>query len=169
MRCWSRWHEVWSFGSLDELPSEGFEGDVVAGSEFAQEVRCGSVWEAAGDVLEHHGRDDADLQGDDIVHGQADHEATRIVVPDELRKGGGQERIVQKLGRLVPERDGRLPGSVAAQGHRVALIERVQQRLADRSPGSLRDRLSPGIPVTRNPGEIGFHSLILHRRGVRFG
>lgn len=48
----SRWFEVWSIGNLDELPSEGLEGDVLTGAEFEEQVRQGSSWQAAGDVLE---------------------------------------------------------------------------------------------------------------------
>jgi hypothetical protein len=162
----SRWHEVWSFGALDELPSEGFEGDILTGSEFAEQGRYGSAWEAAGDVLEHYRRDDADLLGHDMVHGQADHEVTRIAWPDELGEGGCQERVLEMPGRLLPKRDGWLPGSVTAQCHGVTLVQGVQEGPADRGLGSLRNGLGPRIPVGRNPGKVGFHWLILSRRGA---
>ena len=94
----------------------------------------------------------ADLLCHDVVHGHADHEVTGIGWPGELGEGASQERIFQTLGRLLPERDGWLPGSVAAQGHGIALVKGVQQGLADGGPGSPRDRLGPGVASGRIAG-----------------
>ena len=110
----SRWYEVWPFGSLDELPSEGFEGYVLTGAELAEQVRQGSIWQTTGDVFEDNRRHGADLLCHDVMHGHANHELTRIGLPDELGEGACEECIFQSPSRLLPKRDSWLPGSVAA-------------------------------------------------------
>jgi hypothetical protein len=161
----SRWYEVWPFGSLDELPSEGFEGYVLTGAELAEQVRQGSVWQTTGDVFEDNERHGADLLGHDVMHGHGDQEVTRIGLPDQLGEGACEECIFQSPSRFLPERDSWLPGSVAAQGHGVAVVEGVQQGLADGGPGSPSDRLGSGVAGSGNPGKVGFHEFILSRRG----
>jgi hypothetical protein len=161
----SRWYEVWPFGSLDELPSEGFEGYVPSGAELAEQVRQGPVWKTAGDVFEDNRRHGADLLGDDVMHGHANEEVTRIGLPDELGEGACEECIFESASRFLPERDSGLPGSVAAQGQSVAVVEGVQQGLADGCPGALSDRLGSGVASSGNPGKAGFHGFILSRRG----
>jgi hypothetical protein len=38
-------------------PAEGLKGDVLAGAEFAEQVRYGSVWQARCDLVEQGRRD----------------------------------------------------------------------------------------------------------------
>jgi hypothetical protein len=77
-RCRGEVRPIWC---LDQQPSEGFECDIRTCAELAEQVRHPSIGYAGSDLIEHFGRDLADLMGDEVENGQAHHYVMAGSVP----------------------------------------------------------------------------------------
>lgn len=98
----SRRSEVRALGRLDYLPPERLQGDVLPGSELAEQVRHRPAPQAGRDVVEDGGRIQAQLLGDYVVQGQADHHVARVTFVPGLRDPGSQQGRPQDFGGSCP-------------------------------------------------------------------
>jgi hypothetical protein len=118
-----------------QQPPEGHERDIRPCAEFAEQFRDPSIGQGGSDIVEHLGRDQAELLGDEVVDSQANHHVTGIIITDDLANRRRQERVSKQRGRSAAKRDRRMAGAVPAKGDGVPVIHAVQEIGANPASG----------------------------------
>ena len=157
--------EVRPIWCLDQQPPEGFERDVRTCAESAKQITDPSTGQSGSDVIEQLGRDQAELLGDEIADGQADHHVTGIIITDNLANRRRQERVSKLRGRSPAKRDRRMAGTVPAKSDGVPVMQAVQKIGANPALGQLENRLGVSIFVSGDPRQVRLHATSIVTTG----
>lgn len=164
MPCIRRWSgpEVRPGRRPDQQPAERIQRDVLAGTEFAEQISHPPVRQAGGYIAEEFRRRLAELPGDEVVHGEASHDVSVITAgTDYLANSQGQEGITKQRDRTLAESRCHMTRPVAPEGDAVPAGQAAEKIGGNSVTGQFEDLLGVRVSVSRDLCKVGRHAFII--------
>ena len=164
---WS-WREVRSVRCLDQDPAEGFECDVLAIAECAEQIRHPPARQAGGYIVEESGGRLTQLPGDEVVHGEVDHDVSLIAVSaDRLADGNGQESVTKQRDGTLAQSCCHLTPPVPRERDSVAVDQAPEKIDGDCATGQFKDLFGPRFSAGRGLWRVGRHAFSIAATATR--